>query len=155
MEWNVNAKCGVFPRTEKRGRLRSPRLVASDLREYAHVIKEKAKNTLKIVTKRIIYGKDIRPRIISTNHIERLNLTCGKDNNRISKKTIGFSKRARGLYEQTILFFANYNYCKKHMSLENEGRTGKNRFYCPAKRAGLIDCVWSLDELLGSVLNLL
>jgi IS1 family transposase len=138
----------VFPRTGKRGRPRSPRLVASDLLKYAQVIKERAGNTLKKVIKRIIYGKDIDPRMISTSYIERLNLTCRQDNNRISRKTIGFSKRTKGLYEQMILFFANYNYCRKHLSLENEGEKGKNKFDCPAKRAGLIDRIWSLSELL-------
>lgn len=138
----------AFPRTGKRGRPMSPRLVASNFLKYAQVIKERAGYTLKTVTKRIIYGKDIDPRMISTSYIERLNLTCRQDNNRISRKTIGFSKRTRGLYEQMVLFFANYNYCRKHLSLENEGETGKNRFDCPAKRAGLIDRIWSLDELL-------
>jgi hypothetical protein len=47
-----------------------------------------------------------------------------------------------------ILFFANNDYCRKHLSLEDEGETGKNRFDCPAKRAGLIDRIWSLGELL-------
>jgi IS1 family transposase len=94
----------VFPRTGKRGRPRSPRLVASDLLKYAQVIKERAGNTLKKVIKRIIYGKDIDPRMISTSYIERLNLTCRQDNNRISRKTIGFSKRTKGLYERGFLF---------------------------------------------------
>ncbi len=138
----------VFPRTGKRGRPRSPRLIASDLLKYAQVIKERAGRTLKNVTKRIIYGNDIDPKMISTSYVERLNLTCRQDNNRISRKTIGFSKRTRGLYEQMILFFANYNYCRKHLSLENEGEIGKNRFDCPAKRAGLTGRIWSLSELL-------
>jgi hypothetical protein len=87
----------AFPRTGKRGRPISPRLVASDLLKYAQVIKERAGNTLKTVTKRIIYGKDIAPRMISTSYVERLNLTCRQDNSRISRKTIG-SLRGREVY---------------------------------------------------------
>lgn len=138
----------AFPRTGKRGRPRSPRLVASDLLKYAQIIKEKAGGALKKVTKRIIYGKDIDSKMISTSYIERLNLTCRQDNNRISRKTIGFSKRTRGLYEQMILYFANFNYCREHLSLKYKDELGKNRFDCPAKKAGLIDHIWSLSELL-------
>lgn len=87
----------AFPRTGKRGRPRSPRLVASDLLKYAQVIKERAGYTLKTVTKRIIYGKDIDPRMISTSYIERLNLTCRQDNNRISRKTVVYANRRNSM----------------------------------------------------------
>jgi hypothetical protein len=86
--------------------------------------------------------------MISTSYIERLNLTCRQDNNRISRKTIGFSKRTRSLYEQMILYFANFNYCREHLSLKYKDELGKNRFDCPAKKAGLIDHILSLSELL-------
>lgn len=86
--------------------------------------------------------------MISTSYIERLNLTCRQDNNRISRKTIGFSKGTRGLHEKMVLYFANFNYCREHISLKYEDESGKDKFDCPAKREGLIDHIWSLSELL-------
>jgi len=138
----------AFPRTGKRGRPKLPRLVASDLLKYAQIIKKRAGHILKRVIKRIIFGKDIDPKMISTSYVERLNLTCRQDNNRISRKTIGFSKRTRGLCEQMTLYFAFFNYCREHLSLSYEDESGKTKLDCPAKRAGLIDHVWSLSELL-------
>ncbi|MGV8115881.1 MULTISPECIES: hypothetical protein [Methanothrix] len=86
--------------------------------------------------------------MISTSYIERLNLTCRQDNNRISRKTIAFSKKAEELDHQMTLYFACYNYCRKHRSLKYKDETGITRLNCPAKHAGLIDHVWCLHELL-------
>ena len=86
--------------------------------------------------------------MISTSYIERQNLTCRQDNNRISRKTIGFSKKTVELDHQMTLYFANFNYCRKHRSLKYKDDQGKTKFNCPAKQAGLIDHVWSLHELL-------
>ena len=57
-------------------------------------------------------------------------------------------KVPRGLYEQMMLYFANFNYCREHLPLRYEDESGMTEFDCPAKRAGLIDHVWSLSELL-------
>ncbi len=138
----------TFPRTGKRGRPKSPKVVPTDLLRYAQIIKERSGSALKKVIKRRIYGKDIDIKMVSTSYVERLNLTCRQDINRISRKTIGFSKRTRGLCEQIALYFANFNYCREHLSLRYEDEKGVTRFDCPAKRAGLIDHVWSLKELL-------
>lgn len=137
-----------FPRTGKRGRPKSPKLIPGELLKYAQIIKKRAGRALKKVIKKIIYGKDIDLKMVSTSYVERLNLTCRQDNNRISRKTIGFSKRTRGLYEQMTLYFANFNYCREHLSLRYKDETGVTKLDCPAKRAGLIDHVWSLSELL-------
>lgn len=137
-----------FAPTGKRGRPRNPKLIVSDLLKYAQVIKIGVKGRLDKVIKRIIFGKDINPKAISTSYIERQNLTCRQDNNRLSRKTIGFSKKTEELDNQMTLYFANFNYCRKHRSLDFEDENGITKFNCPAKQAGLIDHIWSLRELL-------
>jgi len=90
-------KLQPFAPTGKRGRPRSPKLTVDELLKYAQVIKMRANGRLKKVVKRIIFGKDIDHKMISTSYIERQNLTCRQDNNRISRKTIGFSKETAEL----------------------------------------------------------
>lgn len=137
-----------FAPTGRRGRPRNPRLIVDELLKYAQVIKMRAEGRLKKVFKRIIFGENIDPKMISTSYIERLNLTCRQDNNRISRKTIGFSKKNEELDHQMTLYFANFNYCRKHRSLRYKDDQGITKFNCPAKQAGLIDHIWSLQELL-------
>ena len=137
-----------FAPTGRRGRPRNPRLIVDELLKYAQVIKMRAEGRLKKVFKRIIFGENIDPKMVSTSYIERLNLTCRQDNNRISRKTIGFSKKTEELDHQMALYFANFNYCRKHRSLKYKDDQGITKFNCPAKQAGLIDHIWSLQELL-------
>ncbi|AKB28464.1 hypothetical protein MSSAC_2083 [Methanosarcina siciliae C2J] len=55
------------------------------------------------IEKKVIFGNDIEQRQISTSLLERQNLTFRQDNNRVSRKTIGFSKVARWLEYQMNL----------------------------------------------------
>jgi IS1 family transposase len=137
-----------YPSTGKRGRPRSPRLIANALLKYGQIIKERSGSRLKKIVKKIVFGNDIDPKSISTSYIERQNLTLRQDNNRISRKTIGFSKNTEELDNQMTLYIAYYNFCRTHRSLKYKGDTGKTSYNCPAKHAGLIDRVWSLEHLL-------
>lgn len=141
-------KLQQFAATGKRGRPRSPKLIVDDPLKYAQVIKMRVNGRLKKVVKRIIFGKNVDPKMISTSYIERQNLTCRQDNNRISRKTIGFSKKTAELDHQMTLYFTNFNFCRKHRALKYRNDRGITKFNCPAKQAGLIDHVWSLHELL-------
>ncbi len=84
-----------FERTGKRGRPRITRLIPDKLLKYAQIIKQRSGSILTGVEKRVIFGEDIESKFISTSYIERQNLTCRQDNNRISRKTIGFSKEKK------------------------------------------------------------
>jgi IS1 family transposase len=141
-------KLQSFGRTGKRGRPRLPRSIPDELLKYAQVIKQRAGSVLIRVEKRVIFGKNIDPKMVSTSYIERQNLTCRQDNNRISRKTIGFSKEEEPLDQQMTLYFANFNFCRKHRSLGYKDENGFKKFNSPAKQAGLIGHVWSLKELL-------
>jgi IS1 family transposase len=138
----------TFPKTRRRGRPRMPKLVLdADLR-YAQVIKSKAGGAIRKVKKKVIFGKDIDPKDISTSLVERQNLTLRQDNNRISRKTIGFSKKLSELDKQMTLYFAHFNFCRGHGSLIHLDCLGRKRKSSPAKECGLTDHNWSLRELL-------
>jgi len=141
-------KMQSFAGTGKRGRPRLPRLIPDELLKYAQIIKQRAGHVLTRVEKRVVFGENIDSKMISTSYIERQNLTCRQDNNRISRKTIGFSKDDEPLDQQMTLYFANFNFCRKHRSLRYKDENGITKFNSPAKQAGLISHVWSLQELL-------
>jgi hypothetical protein len=105
---------------------------------------------MKGVIKKNVFGKDIDVELISTSLIERLNLTLRQDNNRISRKTIGFSKKIEGLKEQMNLYFVNYNFCRGHRSLKQHDCEGKMVTCSPAKYFGLTNRNLDLKELLAT-----
>jgi IS1 family transposase len=137
-----------FEPTGKRGRPRKPRLEPNPDLRYAQVVKRRKGGRLHKVEKRILFGTDIDSSQISTSLIERQNLTFRQDNNRISRKTIGFSKKEKYLDYQMTLYSANFNFCRGHGALvycDHDGRIKRNS---PAKEYGLIDHNWTLRELL-------
>ena len=138
----------AFPKTGKRGRPKMPKLVLDAGLRYAQVIKFKAGGSVRKVKKKMIFGKNIDPKEISTSLVERQNLTLRQDNNRISRKTIGFSKKLPELGKQMTLYFAHFNFCRGHGSLISLDCSGRKRKNSPAKECGLTDHNWSLWELL-------
>lgn len=136
-----------FP-TGKKGRPRIPKIVPDDDLRYAQVIKNREDGKLSDVKKKIIFGENIDLKDISTSLIERQNLTIRQDNNRVSRKTIGFSKTEKGLKNQTKLYFASYNFCRKHLSLKHKNQLNNWEYYTPAREYGLTNHNWTLRELL-------
>lgn len=137
-----------YPPTHMRGRPRLPELVPDENLRYAQVIKHRKNGHLAKVEKRVIFGRDIDLKQVSTSLMERQNLTFRQDNNRISRKTLGFSKKLPWLDMQMTLYFGNFNFCRGHGSLEHLDENGVVRKNSPAKECGLIDHNWTLDELL-------
>jgi hypothetical protein len=70
-----------------------------------------------------------------------------QNNNRLSRKTIGFSKNIEGLKNQLTFYIANYNFCRGHGSLKRLSADGKVRKRALAMNCGLIDHNWTLREL--------
>lgn len=136
-----------FESSGLRGRPRSPRLVPDNNIRYAQIIKIREEGKMRQVFRKPIFGKNIDPSQISTSLIERLNLTLRQDNNRLSRKTIGFSKNIEGLKNQLAFYIANYNFCRGHSSLKRPDADGKVRKCAPAMNCGLIDHNWTLREL--------
>jgi hypothetical protein len=86
----------------------------------------------------IITG-DPDPKMISTSHVERNNLTMRLFLRRLTRLTLGFSKKLENLKHAIALHFAYYNFCRVHRSLR----------VTPAMEAGIADHVWTLGELMA------
>lgn len=79
------------------------------------------------------------PNEICTSHVERNNLTMRTFLRRLTRLSLGFSKKLENLKHAIALHFAFYNFCRVHKSL---GAT-------PAMAAGISDHVWTLGEILS------
>ncbi|MFA5312239.1 MAG: hypothetical protein WC375_02835 [Methanomassiliicoccales archaeon] len=137
-----------FPRTGLRGRLRHPAAVPDKGLSYAQVIKHQRGGHLVEVEKRQAFGKFVDRASISTTFLGRCNLTIRQENKRLTRKTLGFSKRQYRLDTHMTLYFANYNFCRPHGSLRHPDASGKMRKWTPLRELGIIDRNWSLKELL-------
>lgn len=135
-----------FPKTGKRGRPKKPAIIPDRNLKYAQIVKNKNRKKLK-VEKRVIFGQNIDQSKISTSLLERQNLTFRQDNNRISRKTIGFSKKVKGLYNQMRFYCTHFNFCRDHKGLKNEKRVLEKK--TPAQECGITKKRWKLTELLN------
>jgi transposase-like protein/IS1 family transposase len=82
---------------------------------------------------------------ICTSHVERFNLTVRMQVRRFTRLTNAHSKSPKHHVAMQAIFFAWYNFCRKHQALQ--GKT-------PAMAAGLASETWSLKVLLDSAANL-
>ncbi len=78
-----------------------------------------------------------KPRLISTSHIERQNLTIRMQLRRFTRLTNAFSKKLENLKAALSLHFAWYNFCRIHASLR----------VTPAMASGVCSELWSLERL--------
>ena len=143
---NKYGKWIEFPKTGKRGRPRKPAIVPDNDLKYAQVVKNKQGKKLQKVEKRIIFGQNVDQSKISTSLLERQNLTFRQDNNRIARKTIGFSKKLKGLYNQMRLYFTHFNFCRDHRVLKNEEGILENK--TPTEKCEITNRKWKFTELL-------
>jgi IS1 family transposase len=102
----------IFPRSGKRGRPKKPIVIPDENLKYAQVVKVREGMHVMQVVHRAVFGQNIDPHTISTSLIERQNLTFRQENNRVSRKTIGFSKKIEWLSYQMILYCTNFNFCR-------------------------------------------
>jgi hypothetical protein len=137
-----------FPKTGKRGRPKKPAIVPDNDLKYAQVVKNKQGKKLQKVEKRIIFGQNVDQSKISTSLPERQNLTFRQDNNRIARKTIGFSKKVKGLYNQMRLYCTHFNFCRDHIGLKNKTEMVVLEKRTPAQESGISSKKWKLAELL-------
>jgi len=141
------------PRTGLPGRPKKPVLVPNSELKYAQVIKSKPGKKGHKVVRKVIFGTDIDSKDISTSYIERQNLSFRQDNNRVSRKTIGFSKEFTPLSDQMALYSTNYNFCRKHRGLTERDEQGNKIYQSPAMAYGLFDHILNMHELLTYPIN--
>lgn len=154
--WHVEVP---YPPTGRRGRPRNPARVPLPGLRYGQVVKQREGRRLVSVTRRVVFGQpdDVDVRQISTNLIERLNLTLRQENAALGRKTLAFAKDEEDLRAHLALQVAYYHFVRPHLSLRRRlqrpvcvrGRTRRRwEPRTPAMAAALTEHVWSLRELL-------
>ena len=78
------------------------------------------------------------PDRICTSIVERSNLSIRMGIRRFTRLTNGFSKKWENHWAAVALWFAFYNFCRRHQTLR----------MTPAMGAGVTDHIWSVRELL-------
>ena len=89
------------------------------------------------VEKKVICGA-VHEAEIGTSRMERFNLTTRMTLRRFTRLTNGHSKKTRNHDAMLGLYFAWYNWCRKHSTLKTT----------PAVKAGLASEIWTLENLL-------
>jgi transposase-like protein/IS1 family transposase len=84
-----------------------------------------------------VFGNPVKA-LICTSHVERVNLSIRMGMRRMTRLTNGFSKKWENLEAAYSLWFAYYNFCRRHQTLR----------ITPAMEAGITDHVWTIKELL-------
>ena len=95
--------------------------------------------------KKKVVGNPIRKNI-STSMVERQNLTMRMSMRRFTRLTNGFSKKWDNLNYMLAIYFAYYNFCRSHKTLDDA---------TPAMAANLTNTIWSLKDLLVSAKDVL
>ncbi len=90
--------------------------------------------------KKKIVGNPVKKNI-STSMVERQNLTMRMSMRRFTRLTNGFSKKWDNLNYMLAIYFAYYNFCRSHKTLNDA---------TPAMAANLTNTIWSLKDLLVS-----
>jgi hypothetical protein len=75
--------------------------------------------------------------LISTSHVERMNLSVRLFQRRFTRLTSGFSKKLENLKYSVALFIAHFNFCRVHSAHKQT----------PAMAAELTNHVWTIEEL--------
>lgn len=92
------------------------------------------------ITRRPVVGS-FDPMSICTSYVERNNLTMRTFLRRLTRLSLGFSKKLENLVAAVCLHMAHYNYCRKHRTLR----------MTPAMAAGVTDELWNLDRLIREI----
>jgi hypothetical protein len=127
--------------------------------QYLQVVKQRENGRVVGVKLRVMYGDEEDVLALlgkSTAYIERTHLTMRLFNGRLTRKTLAFSKslemyRASAAWEDAI-----YNLVRPLKTLRQEIFDDPNRRWrprTPAMAAGLTDHIWTVKELLTTVLT--
>ena len=108
---------------------------------YASSQEEKRYSPAKLQSaeKKVRFGNPDLGRV-NTSFVERLNLTLRMQSRRHTRLTNAFSKDLAHHEAMQHLFFAHYNFARKHEALKGKA---------PAMISGTSDSVWSIERLLS------
>jgi len=124
--------------------------------QYLQVVKQRQNGRVVGTTLRVVWGNKTEVLALlgkSTAYIERTHLTMRLFNGRLTRKTLAFSKlvtmyRASATWEDLV-----YNLARPLKTLRLEDSNAGQRWLprSPAMVAGLTDHVWTVKELLWTV----
>jgi IS1 family transposase len=128
---------------------------------YARVVKTRVNHRVVGVGTEVVFGeKNAAMQAIAhspvsshinTAFIERNNLTIRERNRRLTRKTLGFSKKKKLLVSSLNIYFGIYHFIKTHKGLririDQKERKWMQR--TPMMAAGITDHVWTLSELIN------
>jgi hypothetical protein len=123
---------------------------------YVQVIKHRSGYRLTGITIKVIYGDPQKVLDLMGGHtayIERTNLTSRQMNGRLVRKTLSFSKDLEMLEAACAWEDWVYNLARPVKTLRVEVNDGLRRWQprSPAMAAGLTDHIWTVKELLTTV----
>ena len=142
------------------GRKTPKRLPLPDL-IYTRVVKTRVGRRVVGVDTEVVFGeKDAAMKSIAhspvsshvnTAFIERNNLTIRERNRRLTRKTLGFSKRKKLLISSLNIYFGIYHFAKTHKGLRTQIDQKEKKWMqrTPMMAAGITDHVWTLSELIN------
>ena len=146
---------GVVPEYQGRGRPPTLKRPQSGW-QYLQVVKQRENGRVVGVKLRVIYGAEEVVKLLgrSTAYVERTHLTMRLFNGRLTRKTLAFSKlpemyRASAAWEDLV-----YNLARPLKTLRVEVFDDPHRRWkprTPAMAAGLTDHIWTVKELLKTV----
>ena len=154
---------GQLARQDRQGFVGRPNesahLVPSSRLRFAVVQKTREKGRIKSVQPKVVFGakRDIQrtlnnspcSKAINISFVERSHLHQRLNNRRVTRKTLGFSKKLSMHEAQIWLSRGYYHFVRPHSSLKI-GSNGTNPpiSRTPAMAAGVTDHIWSMKELL-------
>lgn len=153
-EWMVET-WGRVPDYSGRGRPPTRKHPQPDW-HYLQVVKHRSGNRLTGVTIKVIYGDpdEVEPLLGKhTAYVERTHLTSRQMNGRLVRKTLSFSKELTMLEASCAWEDWVYNLIRPLKTLRLEVNDGQRRWQprSPAMAAGLTDHIWTIKELLTTV----
>jgi hypothetical protein len=124
--------------------------------QYVQVVKERSGNRVTGVHIKVVYGDpDAVLELMGghTAYVERTNLTSRQMNGRLVRKTLSYSKQLVALEAACAWEDWVYNLTRSVKTLRLEDRVGTRRWHprSPAMVAGLTDHLWTVKELLLTV----
>lgn len=127
--------------------------------QYLQVVKQREKGHVVGVKLRVIYGDEEEVLALlgkSTAYIERTHLTMRLFNGRLTRKTLAFSKslemyRASAAWEDLVYNLARPLKTLRKRVFDDPNRRWKPR--TPAMAAGLTDHIWTVKELLTTLVT--
>jgi hypothetical protein len=120
------------------------------------VIKHRSGYHLTGVTIKVIYGTEEEVCALvgaHTAYVERTNLTSRQMNGRLVRKTLSYSKQLEMLEAACAWEDWVYNLTRSVKTLQVEVNDGRRRWQprSPAMAAGLTDHIWTIKELLMTI----